>query len=298
MSRNFSLTALQMPITALAPLLKKAADAYVAGSTLEEALSVARELATHGTANTMAFWDSSDDTPVKIIEMYLETVRAAADGGLDSYLSIKAPSFEFDAARLYPVLAAARANRVKVHFDSLAPETVDMTFCLIEDSLEVHTDLGCTLPGRWSRSLRDAEIAIRHHLSVRVVKGQWPDLDGEEIDARSGFLNVVRLLAGRAKHVSVATHDPSLARRALDILKKSGTPCELELLYGFPSAGVLRATRDLNIPARFYLPYGHAWLPYALRQAVLKPQVLWWLLRDGLLTRHSRPRAIPARIAQ
>jgi proline dehydrogenase len=283
MTRTFPLSAL---------LLKKAAEAYVAGSTVDEALGVARELARQGAANTMAFWDSTSDSPDKVIQMYLQAIRAAAESGLRSYISIKAPSFEFDPSRLYPVLKAAHAHSVKIHFDALAPETVDATFCLIEESLLVHGDIGCTLPGRWSRSLRDAELAIHLGLSVRVVKGQWAALDGEEIEPSAGFLNVVRLLAGRARHVSIATHDPSLARRALVILKKAGTPCELELLYGFPREGVLKATRALNVRVRFYVPYGHAWLPYALRQAVRKPQILWWLLRDGFIATHQRRNAL------
>lgn len=284
MTKNLPLAALQIPVAALSPLLKKAAQAYVAGSTVQQALGVARELSRDGVANTVAFWDSKCDLPGRVIEMYLEAVCACADSGLNSYISIKAPSFELDPSRLYPVLKSARANSIKIHFDALAPETVDATFSLIEESLLVHSDIGCTLPGRWSRSLRDAELAIRLGLSVRVVKGQWAALD-DEINASAGFLNVVKLLAGRARHVSVATHDPSLARHALEILKKQGTPCELELLHGFPREGVLKATRDLQLPVRFYLPYGHAWLPYALRHALLKPQILWWLLRDGLAAR-------------
>jgi len=292
MTKNFPLAALQLPIAAMAPLLKKAAKAYVAGSTVEQALSVAQALGPEGAANTLAFWDSACDSPDKVIEMYLQTVRASAASGLESYISIKAPSFDFDPSRLYPVLKAAHSHSIKIHFDALAPETVDATFCLIEESLLVHGDIGCTLPGRWSRSLRDAELAIRLGLTVRVVKGQWGAPDGEEIEPCAGFLNVVRLLAGRARHVSVATHDPALARRALVILKNAGTPCELELLYGFPKQGVLKATRALKVPVRIYLPYGHAWLPYALRQAVSKPRILWWLLRDGFMARHQRRNAL------
>jgi proline dehydrogenase len=273
-------------------LLKKAAEAYVAGSTVDEALGVARSLARGGVANTMAFWDSTYDSPDKVIEMYMQAIRAASESGLQSYISIKAPSFDFDPSRLYPVLKAAHANSIKIHFDALAPEAVDATFCLIEESLLLHGDIGCTLPGRWSRSLRDAEVAIHLGLSVRVVKGQWAAPDGEEIEPSAGFLNIVRLLAGRARHVSVATHDPALARRALVILKKAETPCELELLYGFPREGVLKTTHALNVPVRFYLPYGHAWLPYALRQALRNPQILWWLVRDGLMARHQRRNAL------
>jgi hypothetical protein len=44
---------------------------------------------------------------------------------------------------------------------------------------------------------------------------------------------------------------------------------------------VLKVARDLAVPIRNYLPYGYAWLPYALRQARRDPRILWWVLRDA-----------------
>jgi len=48
-----------------------------------------------------------------------------------------------------------------------------------------------------------------------------------------------------------------------------------------PRRSVLKVSRDLGVPVRYYLPYGHAWLPYALRQARRDPRILWWVLRDA-----------------
>jgi proline dehydrogenase len=55
----------------------------------------------------------------------------------------------------------------------------------------------------------------------------------------------------------------------------------MELLYGLPSRAVLKVAQDLAVPVRYYLPYGYAWLPYALRQARRDPRILWWVLRDA-----------------
>jgi proline dehydrogenase len=64
-------------------------------------------------------------------------------------------------------------------------------------------------------------------------------------------------------------------------LQSAGTPCELELLFGLPSRAVLKTAFELAVPVRYYLPYGHAWLPYALRQAWHNPRIIWWLVRDA-----------------
>jgi proline dehydrogenase len=123
-------------------------------------------------------------------------------------------------------------------------------------------------------------MAAQMGLRVRVVKGQWADPEAA-VDPHSGFLDVIRALAGGTAPVAVATHEPVLAAAAIRKLQTAATPCELELLYGLPSRAVLKVARDLAVPVRYYLPYGHAWLPYALRQARRDPRILWWVLRDA-----------------
>ena len=120
-------------------------------------------------------------------------------------------------------------------------------------------------------------------LRVRVVKGQWADSTSDDADPVKGFLNIIdRLGAERAPHVAVATHDANLAREALSRLRTTGTPCELELLYGLPIQPLLKVARALKVPTRLYVPYGQTGLPYRLRHAVTSPHILGWFLRDLL----------------
>jgi proline dehydrogenase len=95
-----------------------------------------------------------------------------------------------------------------------------------------------------------------------------------------GYLNVIDRLAGRARFVAVATHDPKLARAALERLRQAGTPCSVELLYGLPMKPALQVAGELDVPVRVYVPFGHGWLPYSLTQARRNPRVFWWILRD------------------
>jgi proline dehydrogenase len=266
-------------------LARKAAEAYVVGPELQDAMNVASAMAREDTASTICFWDGQEDAPDQVAGQYVNALRKIARSGLDSYLSVKAPSLGFDAGLIALILDQARSDGLAVHFDSLGPETADRTFRLIEDLRSQHTRLGCTLPGRWRRSLQDAEWAASLGLRVRVVKGQWPDTGAGGPDLRRGFLDVVEALAGRAKEVAVATHDPLVAESAVRKLRAAGTHCELELLFGLPSRAVLEVSRELAVPVRMYLPYGHAWLPYALRQAKRNPRILWWVLRDSFAGR-------------
>jgi proline dehydrogenase len=273
----------KLAVSPLMPLLRTAARSYVAGPELDDAVAVARSLAAGGAASTICFWDGPEDAPRKVAERYLDALRAIPPAGLNSYVSIKVPSLAFDAGLLEEVAAEARALNVRVHFDSLGPEAAGRTFDFIEDLVHLPTNLSCTIPGRWRRSVEDADRAVRLGIGVRVVKGQWEDAEknGNGLDPRRGFLDVIDALAGRARHVAVATHNPELAFEAIGRLQAAGTPCELELLYGLPSSAALEVGRRLGTPVRFYIPYGHAWLPYGIRQATRNPRILWWMLRDA-----------------
>ena len=270
-----------MIASAWRPLLRKAARNYVAGPELPDALRLAAKFAERGVpASTLCFWDALDDVPRHVADMYLATVRAIQSAGLDSYISIKAPSLGFDDGLITEIAEAARDAGIRLHFDSLGAEAADRTFQLIERARAYGAPLGCTLPGRWLRSPGDARRAGQMGLRVRVVKGQWSD-PGVAVEPRSGFLDVIDRLAGGTAPVAVATHDPVLAEAAVRRLQSAGTPCEMELLYGLPSRAALKVARDLGVPVRYYLPYGYAWLPYALRQARRDPRILWRVLRDA-----------------
>ena len=262
------------------PLARRAARAYVAGPALGDALEACRRVGRRGFATTIGFWNRDRQEPAEVAAAELDALGALGREALDCYLSVKAPALGFSRELSGEIVERARREGVRVHFDSLGPETVEPTFALIEDGLARHRRLGCTLPGRWRRSLPDALRAAERGLSVRVVKGQFPDAGRAELDPRRGFLAVVDRLAGRARFVAVATHDAALARIALARLRATGTPCEVELLFGLPLQRAARAAREAGVRVRLYVPYGYAWLPYMVSEARRHPGVLWWVARD------------------
>jgi proline dehydrogenase len=241
--------------------------------------------AQQGVASTIGFWAMEDADYKFVADAYLSALKALAGENLDCYLSIKAPALDEFQGPMMEIAKAGRETGIGIHFDALAPEEADRAFALIAESLRHCPRIGCTLPGRWRRSLRDAERAIELGLYVRVVKGQWEDPDHPDMDLREGYLAVIDRLAGRARHVAVATHDPPLAREALRRLRAAGTPCGLELLYGLPMKAAIRPANEIGAPVRVYVPYGKAWLPYRLKQIRKNPRILWWVMRDAILSR-------------
>jgi proline dehydrogenase len=267
--------------SAIQTLIGRAASAYTAGPAVGDVYTACERVAREHLATTVCYWNSPVDPPAFVAQCYLGLLRLAANLPTDSYLSMKAPALGFNVELLRKIIGEAqRQNRI-IHFDAMAPDTVDSTFSLIDQARSIYSNIGCTLPGRWRRSIRDVDYAVDLGLRVRVVKGEWSGLNGDEIDRSEGFMNVVgRLADRRARHVAIATHDAGLAYECLGRLKRAGVSCELELLYGLPKRTMLKIARKHRIAARIYVPYGEAGLPYRLKDVVRNPRIFTWFARD------------------
>jgi proline dehydrogenase len=263
-------------------VLRRAASAYVAGPRLDDAMLACRTLRERGRASAVGFWNQGSEEPDQVARTYRAAAEAVSQDGLDTHLSIKAPALGFSPELVAELLTRADSSGVRVHFDSLAAESADRTLALVTGAAPAHPALGITLPARWRRSLGDADLAVELGLAVRVVKGRWTDHGSSEVDTRAGFLALVDRLAGRARQVAVATHDEALARAALQRLRAAGTPCELELLFGLPTAAGAHAADAVPVPVRVYVPYGHATLPYRIPDARHDPRILGWFSQDVL----------------
>jgi len=253
------------------------------GEDLQAASTVATHLRARGYDVTLAYWNRPGEAPDAVVRRYREVLDAAKAVGGSSYLSIKAPAFGADAGLYAELLARSREMGVPLHFDSLGAENADEIFALAaEGAPSPQSPVGCTLPGRWSRSPHDATRLADANVPIRVVKGEWPDPDAPTLDPTKGFHDLVCRLAGRAAPVRLATHDVGLARRSIDILRRAGTPCDLEVLFGFPVRTLLPLIATMGVPIRVYLPFGQGWLPYCMRHVRAHPTFLWWLARDSL----------------
>ena len=269
------------------PLVTRFARDFVSGETIDDALSVAQRLANDTIPSTLGFWDTPDYTRRQVAHIYLAAVKHLAAGTLDSYVSIKPPALGYDAELASEFAAEAKESNIRLHCNSHGPESADPSRVMLQAMLRElpAANLGTTIPGRWLRSLTDADWAVEQQLNVRVVKGQWPGPDCPQRDLRTGFLEVVDRLAGRARHVAVATHDMPLAEQAIARLRAAGTSCELEQLYGMNSRQLLRWARKNQIKLRVYIPFGKGYVPNAIGVLKRNPRLAWVILKTLVVSR-------------
>jgi proline dehydrogenase len=226
----------------------------------------------------------------------LRRTAAALDAAgpvLDAAIAVKVPALQAADAHEAARLVAGDGRRLIV--DAPAPISAGRALELALSLAAEGCDAGVALPGRWSRAGADADVAAAGGLAVRVVKGEWLDPDQPDLDPAAGFLAVVDRLAGRARHVGVASHDPAVVGPALRRLVEAGTACELELLLGLPTKPVVGLARELGVGIRAYVPWGtSAWVPYDASTARRSPRIARRLACDVALGRRRWGRTLAA----
>jgi len=237
----------------------------------EDAASAAHRLRRLGGSVSGGYFHRDGATPEEVAETYRELADRLA--GCDALLALKAPALGFDEALIGGIAAAG----LPLVFDSLTEPHAERTLALAETLAA-----GAALPARWRRSEADAQRLRDGPCRIRLVKGEWPDPQGDVTGVAEAYLGLARILAGRKAAVGVATHDPQLAEAALRILQDAGTPCELEQLRGLPRRRTTAIARKLGVAVRLYYPFGPGWWPYAVDKALARPYLPLWALRDWL----------------
>ena len=243
----------------------------------------------HGVASTLGKLSKLGDEPGRIVDEYRlasNTFKGSGAAG-QFYLSVKPPALNFDAERAAAIAATALQNGHGVHFDAHKFSCADLTLGLLEEVMRRNPtrsgpspgwSFGLTLPSRWKRSRVDARWIIKKGVRPRLVKGDFKAGPSDEVEPAEGLLALVDLLAGEVAELAVATHDCALAREAVIRCRRAGSAVQLELFFGMPSAPVMALSRELQVPVRFYVPYGETLLIYLVRDLLTNPQKI---LRRG-----------------
>ncbi len=262
---------------------------FVAGEAPEDALGIARSLASRGILSSLdLLGEEVRDAAAssRALEIYLALVEAIASEDLPAGLSVKLTQFGLD---LSPDLALENAAVIAAKAaEAGIPLALDM-----EDSSRTDRILG--VAKRLSGAFPNLEVALQAYLfrtpfdleelldrglKVRLCKGAYsepPSLAYQRgRDVRQAFARLLGVLARRARTFAVATHDPRLLRLAKAMAFAHGrNPAELEfqMLYG--------VRRDLQEDLsregwrlRVYIPFGREWYPYLLRRLAERPRHL------------------------
>ena len=278
------------------PVVRRFADRYMAGETLEDAVTTVRRLndrGVMGTVDVLGEFIRAPEEAEATAATYEHVLDAIAAERLDANISVKLSGLgiELDAEladeMLARVLAAADRHGIFVRIDMEDSGLTDRTLRIYRRLREAgHERVGVVLQARLRRTMDDVEALAGLTPNVRVVKGIY--IEPEEIAYRDpaaingNFVRAVdRLLAG-GSYVAVATHDRPLIEEVLTVIERRLVPregYEFQMLLG-----VAEDVRHRLVAAghrvRVYVPFGNAWYAYSVRRLKENPSIAGYVARD------------------
>lgn len=276
------------------PLMRKIASRYIAGETLQEALTRLRELAQRGHPGIIDVLGEgiADEREARAVAAnYVEAARAVAAAKLDCYVSVKPTHVgltisEDLAFELYSVVArACRELGLFLRVEMEDHPTTDGTLRVFERLRAVFPNVGIVLQARLFRTIDDIDRLAKGPLDVRMVKGIYLEpaaiAHTDPIRIREAFVQCVEKLVGRGARLSLATHDEHLAASCIEILranKRAKDSYEFQVLLGVREE-LWERWKSEGHTVRVYVPYGPDWQAYSLRRMRKNPQIVGHVMR-------------------
>ena len=268
------------------PVVQVFSQRYIAGSTLADAVRVARRLNGEGksaTVDVLGEEITRESETRAIAQAYRDVLAAIEREQLDASLSVKLTglglnlSYELCRENLESVLDGGRFVRINMEDAS----TTDATLRLYRELRENGRDnVGVVLQSRLRRTLDDIRALADLQPNVRICKGIYLEpasiahTDYEAIRA-----NYVRALHALAEidgaHVAIATHDEWLLGEALRALPPS---YELQMLLGVREQRASQLVHEGH-PLRVYVPFGEQWYAYSKRRLQENPAMAGTIAR-------------------
>lgn len=272
------------------PIVRHFAKDYVAGSSIDDAVKLTRELADKGIMTTLDILGEYITEKEQAIPFKEECIRILEtiknENLVDANLSVKPTQmgllldedFAFDNLREIVAKGAELDVFVRIDMentDSLIP-TLDI-YRRLRDEFPDH--VGTAIQSYMRSSYDDVEALSDKHMNFRLVKGifivtrqeAWKDMEL----VTQNYVELLDQMFSHGAYVGIATHDEKLYFEAQKLIRKyklKREQYEFQMLLG-----VDPELRDLIVAEghrlRIYVPYGKEWLGYSRRRLLENPNI-------------------------
>lgn len=289
----------------------RTASRFVAGTKLEDAMHVVRELNTRGINATLDHLGEHTNTPEEAQQatddIFATLDALGADSVARSNVSIKLTQIGLGldeslcAQHLERILACARKNKTFIRIDiedtPFTDKTINLYYAMREKGYE---NVGAAVQSYLYRAEADTRRMAQDVTPMRVVKGAYkepPDKafpQKSDVDANFDLLTKILIdtsLAvqsklstdGRTPPIpAIASHDEKRIAFAKNYAEKVGLPkdgLEFQMLYGIRRDLQEQLAKE-GYPVRVYVPFGTHWYPYFMRRLAERPANIWFFITN------------------
>jgi proline dehydrogenase len=267
------------------PVVKRISSRYIAGDTLEDAISTVRDLNEQGCVATIDLLGESTESKA-------DAAATLKDYSLNSGISVKLTglgltlSEELCRANLEEIVEYAGARDRFVRVDMEDSPYTEATLNIVNDMHERHGNIGAVLQAYMRRSIDDVQHVIEAGFSLRLCKGIYDEprsIAYKDFDTvRQNYIFLLDELLKGGIYVGIATHDEFLIWHALRLIHQLEVP---EDRYEFQMLlGVDEELRSILVGAghklRVYVPFGEDWYEYSTRRLKENPKIAGYVARD------------------
>jgi proline dehydrogenase len=288
------------------PIVKRISNRYIAGDTLDEAISTVRSLNEGGCAATIDLLGEGTESKADAtatLRDYEKVLDALDAHGLDSGISVKLTGLgltlneQLCRANLEEIVEYAKERGRFVRVDMEDSPYTEATLRIVEDTHARHGNTGAVLQAYMRRSIEDVQLAIQAGYSVRLCKGIYDEprsIAYKDFDTvRQNYIFLLDELLKGGVYVGIATHDEFLIWHALRLIHQLEVPednYEFQMLLGVDEelrSILVRAGHKLRV----YVPFGEDWYEYSTRRLKENPKIAGYVARDvigGITARVKR----------
>lgn len=255
--------------------LKKAADRYIGGETLDEATRSIRQLNSNGYIVTTDFMGESirqEQDANLATEEFLSLAQRIQHERLNSSISLDLSHvgllISTDLARhnLKTICTAAAKANQEVIISMEGTDRTDQILDVYKDTLKMHANVGITIQAYLHRTKDDFKEVAPLSGSIRLVKGAYdtpPGVSmprGNELD--EVYLQYAEQLLSANHPCAIASHDEKIHREAKKLVDRyQPTYYVFERLLGIGNE-TFEVYKHDGYKCRIYVVYGKEWYLY------------------------------------
>jgi proline dehydrogenase len=290
----------------------RAASRFIAGTKIEDAIRVIRELNARGinvTLDHLGEHTSSTEEASEATLAIIRTLGALKKSGLCANVSIKLSQIGLGLdenvcrQNLERILAKAKEYHNFVGSTWRIPYT-DQTLNLCKEMRRKgYRHVGVALQSYLYRTEADARALLADKTPIRLVKGAYQEPASKafpkkaDVDANFDLLSKLMLDAAAAPRAprgspdgcippipAIGTHDAKRIEFATQYAARIGLPksgYEFQMLYGI-RRDLQAKLRSEGYSVRVYVPFGTHWYPYYVRRLAERPANVWFFVSNFL----------------
>jgi proline dehydrogenase len=268
---------------------------FVAGSNLDQALAVCRELNAEAitvTLDVLGESVSSLDEAAAARDAYLRTLSAIHEKGIQGNVSLKLSQFGIDLsasecrANVGQLVEQAAALNGFVRVDMESSDYTERTLDLVCDLHAKYHTVGTVIQAYLYRSKKDIEMLNQRGIRVRLCKGAYLEPASvafpQKAQVDANYVELMQLLLDKGNYPAIATHDEKMIEATKSYAASRNIAreaFEFQMLYGIRRDLQRQLARE-GFRVRVYVPFGQAWYPYYMRRLAERPANVLFILRN------------------